>query len=239
MRYRRTTTDHEHAERILKEALASTREAPDEMSTPLGHLRARVEARLADSRKETFMARVLHTLGAHPKLGFGLAVGFALILFGTLVPLPFSSVVGYTLSISAPSDVQLDAQQYADALHQAGIANPSVNWNSDGTATKYTVVGLTSEEEAETAAQAFKTLTGIDSEPRIVPITTRTSGTLYAQAMEKLFRVEITMDGKTDEQIAAEVAAQIAAQGGQVKEVRIGRTDDGQVKIDIEIDSTN
>lgn len=237
MRYRKTRTDRDRAERILDQTFSALRSSPDSPSTPLAHLRTRLDARLADSRKETPMARVLQTLGAHPKLGVGLAAGLALILFGALVPLPYSSVIGYSVKITAPADAQLGPQQYADALHAAGVANPSVNTSYTDNATEYTVVGLASETEAETAVRTGQTLLGADADHTIVPIVKRTSGTLYAQAMEKLFRVEVTIDGKTDEQIAAEIAAQVAAQGGQVKEVRFERADDGQVKIDIEIDS--
>ncbi len=237
MRYRKTRTDRDRAERILDQTFAALRSSSESPSTPLAHLRTRLDARLADSRKETFMARILHALGAHPKLGVGLAAGLALMLFGALVPLPYSSVIGYSVKVTAPADAQLGPQQYANALHAAGIANPSVNTTYTDDATEYTVVGLASEGDAETAVRTGQELLGGDVDSKVVPIVKRTSGTLYAQAIEKLFRVEVTIDGKSDEQIAAEIAAQVAAQGGQVKEVRFERTDDGQVKIDIEIDS--
>ena len=183
------------------------------------------------------MARILNTLGAHPRLSVGLVAGFALLLFGTLVPLPYSSIIGYSVKLTAPADSPLAPQAYADALHAAGISNPSVNANYTDNATQYTIIGLSSKEEAEMAVRTGQTLLGTDAESSIVPLVKRTSGTLYAQAMEKLFRVEVTIDGKTNEEIAAEIAAQVAAQGGQVKEVRIERSDDGQMQIEIEIDS--
>lgn len=238
MRYRKTRTDSDRAERILDQTFSALRSTTDSPPSPLAHLRTRLDARLADSRKETLMARVLQTLGAHPKLGVGLAAGLALMLFSTLIPLPYSSVIGYSLQVTAPADTPLEPQQFANALHAAGIANPSVNTNYSDNAAEFTVVGLTTEDEAQTALKACQALLGTDPDHKIIPIVKRTSGTLYAQALEKLFRVEVIIDGKTDEQIAADIAAQVAAQGGQVKEVRFERSDDGQVKIDIEIDST-
>jgi len=237
MRYRKTRIDADSAERILDRALAARREAPDGLPTPLAFVRTRVEARLADSRKETLMARTLHTLGAHPRLSFGVAVELAFILFGALVPLPYSSVIGYSVRITAPADINLAPQAYADALHAAGIANPSVNVTIDDAAAKYTIAGLSSESDARAAARTYTEPTGADPDYAVIPIVQRTSGTLYAQAIQRLFRVEVAADGKSDEEIAAEIAAQIAAQGGEVKQVTINRGPDGRIDISIDIDT--
>jgi hypothetical protein len=238
MRYRRNPNDRNRADRVLDDAFAKVRKSADPAPDDLVQVRNRVMARLADTPEETtIMARFIHTLSTHPRLGFGLAVGVAVILFAALVPLPYSTVIGYTASFSAPSDQAVTPEQYVAAIQAAGVPSASVNVATDGPTAEYTLYGLQSEDEARKAQMAFTVLTGIEPEAAITPVTKKTSGSLFAQAWDKLFVVEVTTDGKTDDQIAAEIAAQIEAQGGTVKEVRIETTEDGQKNISIDIDS--
>jgi Xaa-Pro aminopeptidase len=62
----------------------------------------------------------------------------------------------------------------------------------------------------------------------------RVSGTLLAQALQSVFRADVETAGKTDAEIAAEVTAQIKAQGGEVKGVDVKRSADGQTTITLQ-----
>lgn len=238
MRYRRTRNRSREAEQVLNRAFDRVKNAESVPPTSMAHLRTRVEAQLADRSRETsIMARFIRSLGAHPKLSAGVVTVVAFLLFTVLVPLPYTSVIGYSLNITAPADTELGPQQYAEALSAVGVANPSVNLSISGESAEYSVTGLTAEPQVHAALVAYEALTGQEPVYAMEPIKTRSSGTLYAQAMEKIFTVEISTEGKTDEEIVAEIAAQIAAQGGEVREVKMERTEDGQMQFEIEIDS--
>ena len=239
MRYRKTRTKTGQADRLLDQTMAAARESADAPETPLAFMKTRVEARLAEQTQEsTIMANISRAISTNPKLSISLVALGVFILFSVLIPLPYSATVGYTVSLTAPADAtEVSPDAFVAALGAVGIEQSSVNLSSDGETAHYTIYGLTSEGDARTTAATFKQLAGVDGDPQIVPITKRVSGTLAAQAVEKLFRVEVEIDGQTDAEIAAQIAEQVAAQGGTVKEVRVETTDDGQKNISIEIDS--
>ncbi|MBU2652478.1 MAG: hypothetical protein KKA81_16245 [Bacteroidetes bacterium] len=238
MRYRKTRNNTRQAEEILDRAFQTERRADTPPASELTFLKTRVEAQLADRTRETsIMATIMQSIRSYPKLTAGAVAFAAFLVFSILIPLPYSSVVGYTVSLTAPSDSAVEPNAYVAALSAVGIENSSVNLSDNGAEARYTIVGLKSETEANATVSAYKALTGIEPTATSAPVIRRVSGTLYAQALEKLFRIEVATDGLTDAEIAAQIAEQIKAQGGTVKNVTIDTDANGQKNIQIDIES--
>ncbi len=236
MRYRKTRNSRRKAEEILTRSFQTERAAETPPAGNMTFLKTRIEAQLADRTRETsIMATIMQSIRSYPKLTAGAVTIAAFLIFSILVPLPYSSVVGYTVSLTAPSESAVNPNAYVAAMSAVGIPNSSVNLSDDGTTANYTIVGLGSESEANTAVSTYKALTGVEPSASTAPVIKRVSGTLYAQAMEKIFRVEVVTDGLTDEEIAAQIADQIAAQGGKVKNVTITTDENGQKQMQIDI----
>jgi hypothetical protein len=85
-----------------------------------------------------------------------------------------------------------------------------------------------SADEAKRRATALARTTGAN-EVRIAERTELVWGSVYAMAQEKLFHVDVDMAGKTDDQVEAEIRAQLVQQGWTPDEVEVRRDANGSV----------
>jgi hypothetical protein len=77
------------------------------------------------------------------------------------------------------------------------------------------------------------TVQRVNGTTRVVPRTKRVWGTVYAAVKQKLLTLHVDTDGKTDEQIADDVRAQMGAQGWTADDVQVQRTaDSSSLEID-------
>ena len=152
------------------------------------------------------MAKIQNAITARRRLSLGLAAAVAVVALLTLVPFPYETIVGYNLAFTdlAPN-LQFDSNAYLASLTEWGYGNVSVNWNQSGDHLTCRITGLPSEQAAENAAAAFKALTGVNAVPGIEPVKKTVSGSLCAQAYQKFFSVEVSTEGKTQEEIIAEI----------------------------------
>ena len=80
-----------------------------------------------------------------------------------------------------------------------------------------------------TAAQAERraaTMRQHGNQVTVTPRRERVWGSVYAMARENLLKVEVDMDGKTDDEVAAEIAAQLEASGWYPSDVQVERNGD-------------
>lgn len=69
----------------------------------------------------------------------------------------------------------------------------------------------------------------------VSPRTERVWGSVYAMAKEKLLTIHVEMDGKSDDQVAAEIRDQLGQAGWNADDVQVQRSDDGS-KVSISAD---
>jgi hypothetical protein len=82
---------------------------------------------------------------------------------------------------------------------------------------------------AKTAAQAERHAAALRKHGDTVTIAARTErvwGSVYAMAKEKLLDVHVDLDGKTDQQVADDIRAQLAAGGWTADDVTVQRSAD-------------
>lgn len=222
--------------RILDKSLQSLRAEIPADSTPISVLKAEMAARM--NRKEyTVMSKLKNAWGAHPRLSLGVTVGVLAMIFFVLVPIPYQRTAGYNVQFGGVSRAnQIDMKQVAEALKAVGFEQVGVNVAIDGDRGDISLTNLPSYEDAKRAAAAFASLTGTAVRPVFTPIIETVSGSLYAQVKDKLVKVEINGAGKTDEQVRAEIEAQLAAQGFTGSVISLKSDSAGQRQIQLEIE---
>jgi hypothetical protein len=165
----------------------------------------------------------------------GLALLVAFLIVATLVPFTYEKTVGYDATF-AGIESPLDAQTLLKAVEALGYGNASINTNSHGDLTDYTVAGLPSEDAVREVGAALYTLTGYDRAPQITPVKSKVSGTLYAQARDRLIEVQVDASGKSDAEIRAEIIAKLAEQGVTANDVSVNTDANGNRQIDLSVE---
>ena len=222
---------------IVRRSIDSLRREDMPAPTPFADIRTRLESHpAANTRKEySRMAELTHKLTARKKLGFGLGLAIAALLFFTLVPFSYDRVVGYDLEISGiqPGEM-ININPIIQGMTALGYDQVSVSTNYSSSETSVWISGLPHEKAARQAAAVFETLTGLKGEDKYTPRVQTVSGSLYAQVKANLFSVQITASGETPEEMKANIEAQLEAMGITGGEATV--TQDGdQMQIEITI----
>jgi hypothetical protein len=170
---------------------------------------------------------------------FAGAVAVALLF----VPISYQKTVGQdaTLTLAAPgldpNQVQRIASEFQTALHATDL---SVTQAADGGAVLTARVPSRSASPVARVAEAFAeglTGRGIPSTAQVTPRLERVLGSVYAYARDNIINIQVTSDGKTAEQIAAEIRDQLEAAGVENPSVEY-RQEGDQTSLLIEMEKT-
>lgn len=227
------------AESLLVTTLDAKREQVTDSATPLNVVRAQVEARLAarDKQETRLMDTVNQKINRRPRLTWGLAAAVAVLLFVTLVPFGYEVTVGYGVACTG---MGAETAAYQPALTEALTAlgyDASVSVSHNGDQVDYLITPLPTYQAAREAAAALTTITGANEGIEINPIIEEHSASLYAQVRDQIITVEVETDGKTDEEIAADIKAKLAEQGILSSTVNVTTQADGQRMIQIDMET--
>ena len=99
----------------------------------------------------------------------------------------------------------------------------------------YLISNLPNRAAARAVVAAIAALSGIESEAQINPIIETISASLYAQARERIIKIEVDGKGKTDDQIRAEIESKLAAQGLSPAFIFVKTDSSGERQIRLEI----
>jgi len=229
-----------NAERILAQSFDTLRSHQPGETTPMSFLATRLEAKAAQQavRKDSVMSKATTVFTTRPKTMVTAAVAVFAFLFVTLVPFSYMVTVGYAVSFSEPSPEAIgDPNQLVAAMSALGYDNVTANYNSNDAGTVWQLKGLPDHQAVATATAAYHTLTGSETEPTITPVEKKVSGSLYAQVMEHLEEISISIDEAASiEEIEAQIQAQLIAKGFEPANVHvITNEEDGTITIDLEI----
>jgi len=226
---------------IILDSFHSLRRQSQAAATPLSDIRSRLESHPAASTQKEYsrMAEITHKMAARKKLGFGLGLAVAALLFFTLVPFSYDRVVGYDVEISGIAPGQtINIDPIVKALSGLGYDQASISANYTSSETSVQITNLPSQVAAQEASLVFSTLTGINGRVEYAPKVEAVSGSLYAQVKENFFTVEVSASGSTPEEMKANMEAQLESMGFSGAEATV--TQDGdqmQIEISIPCDS--
>jgi hypothetical protein len=218
---------------ILNGSLTAVRAAGFADPTPLSVVRAKLAVH-AHQEEDSIMAKLANALLGHKRLSLGIAFGIAALIIFVAVPFPYERTVGYNVSVAGlPAEIPNEALQ--TGLGAIGQANAEVKILASNGGTAYHVLNLPNLEAAKAVVSAITALSGIEVDARINPIVEMVSASLYAQAKERVVRIEVDGKGKTDEQIKAEIEVKLAAQGLSPAFIFVKSDSTGQRNIRLEI----
>jgi hypothetical protein len=201
--------------------------------TPFSIIRSQVAMR-QNNKEISIMAKTTEILTGHGRLSLGIGLGvLALILF-VAVPFPYQRTIGYSVSVSgAPGNISNG--DMAKTLNALGQEQASVQVMTNGAGYDYRVSDLPDQDAAREVGAAIVTLAGATTSPVIAPIIETVSASLYAQARERVVQIEVDGEGKTDDQIKAEIESKLAAQGLSPAFIFVKTGNDGKREIKLEI----
>jgi hypothetical protein len=136
-----------------------------------------------------------------------------------LIPVSYQKTVGHdvTLTVAAPGldvgQIQKIAAEFKTALHAASL---SVRQEDGGGPVLTARVPGRSDAALRRVADAFSrelTARGIAASARITPRTERVLGNVYAFARDNIIEIRVSSEGKTPEQVEADIRSQLEAAG--------------------------
>jgi hypothetical protein len=202
----------------------------------------RIPARTGGGREDRLMA-LPRFLGSHPR--FAVLAGVAVVALAfLLVPFSYEHVVGQEVTLHMAGE-GLTPDLARNIAHELGgsFENATVNVASRQAdeGTLYTVVAKVSGDDAGSAAAVSEAFArslrekGYEAKAITTPVKEQTSGSLYAMAFDRTVRVSI--DGKTADELEAEITAQLAAAGVPNAQVSVTREGDDHMKIEVMAES--
>ncbi len=148
-------------------------------------LRAKVESRAVHTgRMENIMRFIRNQYTERPRLLWGMGLALTLFLLITLVPLPYSTITGYSLTIPESASVDPAQTKLLVTLALAGYHDIEITTGENEN--DLVIVNIPTRADADNLAGALHEFTGANLETIITPIYHDISGTLYAQAMDKI-----------------------------------------------------
>jgi hypothetical protein len=164
------------------------------------------------------------------------------VIFLVGVPLPYQRTVGHevTLSLSGPglerSQLQHVADQMRSLLHSRGVRVAVVEESAGEQRFELTTdVPRESRVDVATVTEALEAALqarGFVAETRVEPRKERISGTLLAMAQERI--IEISVDGKSADELEAEISRALTDAGMDYAEVSVDEPAGGGRRVTIE-----
>jgi hypothetical protein len=222
---------------ILDKSFDSLRQESRPHPTPLSAIRAKLATQTLN-KESNIMAKFKNAISAHPRWGFGLIIGVLALMLFILVPFPYQRVAGYDVRFSGINS-QIPTLEFSQSLKALGYEQATIKIMATDIAGEYLISNLPNLKVAKEVAAAFAALTGLAASPTIIPKIETVSGSLFAQARNRIIQIDIDGQGKSDEQIKAEIESKLAAQGFSAPLVYVKTDSTGQKNIRLKIEETD
>ncbi|MEW5702817.1 MAG: hypothetical protein AB1792_11400 [Candidatus Zixiibacteriota bacterium] len=215
------------AERLLRDGLAAARTDGDAVHA-MGIASAWVKAVVEPERRHPMKSFVKNPLAsARRRWSVSLAAAAVVLAFLVLVPFSYEHTVGTRLLMTSadPEMAQVDLNALTERLAASGLGAVNVAWSNEagGRALAYYVHGSSSDAMAAFAATRDLIPAEVGN-VMIAPWRVRESGSLLAQIGSRVVEISVSGEGKTEDEMAAEVRQQLEAQGIQAANVTVRKS---------------
>ncbi len=228
--------------RLLDSALKYARGEEEKPATPFPDIRGRMAAHVGreNEKEDSIMSKVKNQIANHPRFSIGLVVAVCVFAFVVLVPFSYDRTVGYNVAYTGlDSKYDLPPEMLTEVLTSLGYEQARVELTQNGSYLDYRITGLPSETAAREASVAFSSLTGYSGEPVMTLVAKKTSASLYAQARDKLIKIEVETEGKSEAEIKAEIEDKLREQGLANPDVTVTIKPDGMREIKVGIQDSS
>lgn len=205
------------------------------------------------------MSSFKNKLMNHPVMGFGFLGVIAALLLMAVIPVSCSREVGYSLGVgdddhqiasAITSDSEgtasitfqrsdentwtskeLNPDKMIKALESLGITNAKIDVKANEYGRTIELSGLNTREQAREALLAIVEVAGLGDKVELTARQAAVSGSLLEQCLAGIKELIFDSDGKTDEQVRAEIAAALQEAGLYDADVVYKTDDDGHKMI--------
>jgi hypothetical protein len=222
--------------RLIETTMENARNDHEEPATPFAEIRAKITAdtEREKGKENSIMSKVQKQIVSHRRFSIALVVAAAVFVFVVLVPFSYDRTIGYNLAYTGlDSKYDLPPEMLTEVLTTLGYRQVRVELTQNGSYLDYSITGLPSSTAAKEASVAFTSLTGYSGEPVITLAVTKTSASLYAQVRDKLIKIEVESEGKSEAEIKAEIEDKLREQGLANPDVTVTLKPDGMREIKI------
>jgi hypothetical protein len=250
--------DHFKAMEILNRAVTIERTKSSESETPLPYLKARIETLASQQhyKEHGSMSTLKNRLLNHPVLSFGTLGVIAALLMMAIIPVSCSRDVGYSMNVGDDNNqianaitsdkegtasitfannitegantLHLDPQNMIKALKAIGIESARLEVTANQNGQTITVSGLDSREQARDALLALVEASGFDGKVEMTTREATVDGSLLEQALAGIKELVFSSEGKSDDEVRAEITAALEAAGVTGADVEYTSTPDGR-----------
>lgn len=225
----RRASELDSIDRTIEEDLDALRRLTARELPTLEQSTHAARSRSARSSREGLMRRSFHSLILRPWLATAVGVAaVALILLA--IPFSYSQTTGYEvrLRVASPGPggpaIQRVVDQMRTALH---VESVSISTGEGLVLSARLPLGSRPRIEKGLAALAPTIASlGPSARTEILPIVERVSGTVYAMASRRIINIHIDREGKSLDQIEAELRDQLAAEGLPGADVQVTQEGD-------------
>ncbi len=195
----------------------------------------------------------------HPAMSFGFAGAIVALLLMAVIPVSCSRDVGYNMTVGDgddlianaitsdadgtasitfqyvndgdPQAIELKPEIMIKALKAIGIDHAKLNINANQEGQIVTISGLDSREQAREALLAIVQSSLLDGKVEMTPRAASVEGSILEQALNSIKELVFSSEGKSDEQIKAEITAALEAAGVTADKVEYMTDSDGRKMI--------
>jgi hypothetical protein len=225
------------AAEILERDLAALAARSRRDMKPLSETLSIVSGRRPGRFREEPVKSIFGFLGARPGLAFGGAVA-AIALALLLVPISYERVVGHDVSLTLENASPEAARQIAGELKDAlAVDAVRVDAAASEAGRAFTLAARVAAGAGPTARAVTDALAsalvakGYAAQAAVTPVTATVSGNVYAMVMNNVITVSI--DGKTDAELSAEIAEKLAQAGLPNAQVSVTREGEDFMKVEV------
>src|SRR3990172_4173812 len=137
-------------------------------------------------------------------------------------------------SDGGPQTIRLNPENMIKALQAIGITDAKLQVTANQDGQTVTVSGLNSREEAREALLAIVEASGFDGKVEMTPRAASVEGSLLEQALNGIKELVFSSEGKSDNEVKAEITAALEAAGVTGAEVQYNTSPDGLKTISVE-----
>ncbi len=234
---------HASANDLVNRVMSVERVKSPEGETPLSFLKTRIEALASQQnpKESKAMASLKEKIMNHTAMSFGFAGAMLVLFLMAVIPVSCSREVGYNMNAGDSSDpianaitsdadgtasitfanstsggpqsIHLDPHNMIKALKAIGISDAKLQVTANQEGQTIIVSGLDSREQAREALLALVEASGFDGKISMTPLEASVEGSILEQALNGIRELVFSSEGKTDDEVKAEITAALEAAG--------------------------
>ncbi|HEX2786782.1 MAG TPA: hypothetical protein VHP32_02675 [Ignavibacteria bacterium] len=150
---------------------------------------------------------------SHNRIKLAIIAFLLLTIAACNMPVTSTNTLGYLLSWESPRESSSIMMEEVGKIDKKFISTHEISGSNDGkTELHHMILQDLTGAEAENISNKIRSVAGV-SNVKLTPMTDSETMPLYSYALENFLKIEINREGKTDEEVTAEIYKQLEQSG--------------------------